>query len=233
MLLFCVPHAGASALNYLKWKPFLPDSIQVVPLELAGRGMKIKNPYYADFEEAVHDIFEDFKKSYNGETFALFGHSLGGWLVYELYYKIKEALNIYPNNVLFSGRQPPDIPDGKIENTDNTQIQDELLLQMICSFQGVKAVEVEPQILKRLKNVLENDLELAQKYKYQSKQELIQSPITVLSGTSDPKITNQHLLHWRLFTCNKCTICKVDGNHFFPFNNIKCTTDIISSVLIG
>ena len=61
MQLYCVAHAGSSAMNFLKWKSLLDNSISVVPLELAGRGIKHNQVPYRDFSEAVQDIFNDFK----------------------------------------------------------------------------------------------------------------------------------------------------------------------------
>lgn len=230
MLLYCVAHAGSSAMNFFKWKPLLDSSITVVPLELAGRGTKHKQSIYADFSEAVHDLFQDFEKTYNGEPFALFGHSLGGWLVYEMYYHIKKNLNILPEHIFFSGLNPPNIPCDEIINMS---IQDDVFIDMISQFHGDKVASLDTEMFSHLKKILKSDLMLVQNYKYVEKQEPIQIPITVLSGTCDPKTTIQQLLKWRYLTNNKCTFCKVEGNHFFPFKNMKETVAILNSVLLN
>ncbi|EHP40326.1 linear gramicidin dehydrogenase, type II thioesterase [Cupriavidus basilensis OR16] len=48
--LFCLPHAGASATTYLRWRRLLPADIALVPLEPPGRGARLDEPLLRDFE---------------------------------------------------------------------------------------------------------------------------------------------------------------------------------------
>lgn len=230
MLLYCVSHAGSSAMNFLKWRPLLHDSIFLLPLEQAGRGLKHNQAVYSSFPDAVEDLFEDFKETYNGELFALFGHSLGGWLVYELYYYIKNQLNIIPNHMFISGIHPPDIP--YVQEND-LALKDNVLMDMIGQFQEKEIGKLDLEILGDIKNILKNDLMLVKNYHYEKKEELIQSPVTILGGTCDSKVTNQQMLDWKMFAETSCTICKVEGNHFFPFNNKEETVSILNSILFS
>ncbi|MDF2672549.1 MAG: gramicidin dehydrogenase [Clostridiales bacterium] len=229
MLLYCVPHAGASAMNFLKWKPLLEKSVSLIPLELAGRGNKQNQSVYTNFSEAVYDIFEDFKRTYHGQPFALYGHSLGGWLVYELYYYIKNIMNVLPNHIFFSGINPPDVAKDGIEDI---LIQDNLLTNMINEYHGNEIDSLDSKLLNYFENILMSDLMLIKNYRYEKKQELIIPPITILSGMCDSKTTNQQLLRWKSFASNKCTFCKIEGNHFFPFNNTRATLTILNSILL-
>ncbi len=88
MILYCVPHAGSSALNFYQWKLHMIDNIEIVPLELAGRGAKSDQDLYRDFDEAVDDLVEDIVNYQSDEEYALFGHSLGCWLVYHVYFRL-------------------------------------------------------------------------------------------------------------------------------------------------
>ena len=55
--LFCFPHAGGSAFSYAKWKNHFNPYIEVVPVELAGRGYRIEENLYQSMEEAVNDVY--------------------------------------------------------------------------------------------------------------------------------------------------------------------------------
>jgi surfactin synthase thioesterase subunit len=110
--------------------------------------------------------------------------------------------------------------------------QDEMLIKIVSEFYDTTTVSLDSTMLAYIKKIIKGDLMLAKDYCYRKRQELIQSPITVLSGTRDPKITNQQLLGWKLFAGNKCTICKVEGNHFFPFNNGQEITSILNCTLM-
>ena len=40
--LFCFPYAGGSSIIFRSWLDKLPDNIEICPIELPGRGSKIK-----------------------------------------------------------------------------------------------------------------------------------------------------------------------------------------------
>ncbi|MEB9902773.1 thioesterase domain-containing protein, partial [Bacillus cereus] len=48
--LFCFPHAGGSAFSYAKWKNYFNPYIEIVPIELAGRGYRIEENLYGSME---------------------------------------------------------------------------------------------------------------------------------------------------------------------------------------
>ena len=56
VLLFCIPYAGGLAGTYLKWKKYLDSSIELFPVELAGRGQRNEFPLYNTLDDAVVDI---------------------------------------------------------------------------------------------------------------------------------------------------------------------------------
>ncbi|MFH4077473.1 thioesterase domain-containing protein, partial [Acinetobacter baumannii] len=75
--LFCFHHAGGSSSAYYNWKDYLNKDIEIIPIELAGRGKRLKVPVYTSMEEAVLDIYDLMKPNLDGSPFAIFGHSVG------------------------------------------------------------------------------------------------------------------------------------------------------------
>lgn len=41
LTLFCLPHAGASAMGYARWRRSVPAWLDIRPLELPGRGSRL------------------------------------------------------------------------------------------------------------------------------------------------------------------------------------------------
>lgn len=118
MILFCLPYAGGSESIYYKWKNHLHTSIQVVLIELKGRGKRFNEFFYESLEEAVDDIFENIKEKIVDDDFAIYGHSMGSLLAYELYYKIYNENGKMPKHMFFSGYKAPSIIRER-ENTYN------------------------------------------------------------------------------------------------------------------
>ena len=88
--LFCWPFAGGSASYYLSWKQYLKTNIEVIPVQLSGRGERYTDTPYDNFydiaEEGYNYLINNVEPE---EKFALFGHSMGSWIVYEICRKIK------------------------------------------------------------------------------------------------------------------------------------------------
>jgi len=108
--LFCIPYAGGSANLYNKWAQTLSKDIELVPLELAGRGTRISEGFYKNLEVAVDDIFNQIVDHIYDSNYAFFGHSLGAFLVYELTQKIMSLNLPLPKHIFFSGRRSPGSP---------------------------------------------------------------------------------------------------------------------------
>ena len=83
--LFFIPHAGGSAMGYMVMKHQLDLSVmEPVPLELAGRGQRIKEPAFTDLLACMEDLYSCMKPQIQDCQYAVFGHSLGSMLVFEL-----------------------------------------------------------------------------------------------------------------------------------------------------
>lgn len=62
MNIYCIPHAGASAAVFNKFKNILGDKIDIIPLELPGRGQKSNEDLKQSIIKMVESIYKEFKK---------------------------------------------------------------------------------------------------------------------------------------------------------------------------
>ena len=77
--LFALPCAGASATMYLRWRRLLPSWINLVPVELPGRGGRLGQRYVTNYTQLVAQLADEL----NPHTpYALLGHSMGALLAY-------------------------------------------------------------------------------------------------------------------------------------------------------
>lgn len=110
--LFCFPYAGGSAVAYNKWKKYNNTNIEIIPIELAGRGKRFGEELYDKIEDAVDDVYEIVKSNING-PYGLFGHSMGSIIAYELARKINNSNLPNPEYIFVSGRKPPHIEENE------------------------------------------------------------------------------------------------------------------------
>src|SRR5476649_2659194 len=88
--LFYFPYSGGSSVVYEKWRKQLCPSIELIPVEYAGRGTRFTVPLCENINEMVEDAFHIIKKHLDGTSYSFFGHSLGALVAYELSHKLKQ-----------------------------------------------------------------------------------------------------------------------------------------------
>lgn len=79
--LLCLPPVGASASLYTRWRRGMPPWIEVVPVELPGRGARFGEAFIEDFGALVEQIRREHVDALR-QPHALFGHSMGALLAY-------------------------------------------------------------------------------------------------------------------------------------------------------
>lgn len=104
--LLCLPCAGASATMYLRWRRLLPRWVEVVPVELPGRGALFSEPFIEDFEALVSWLCRDQQQVLSGR-YALFGHSMGALLAHGMALRQLEAGGPLPQALLVAGSPAP------------------------------------------------------------------------------------------------------------------------------
>jgi len=108
MKLFCFPYAGGSSAVFNRWKLYLDSNIEIRAIELAGRGKRIHEALYKDFDTLIDDMLSLITNDLNKtDTYAFFGHSMGAKIAYELTKKILGKGLIGPEHIFFSGRGAP------------------------------------------------------------------------------------------------------------------------------
>lgn len=81
--LFCLPFAGGGASAYNQWAKKMQGKVTVCPVQLPGREEQIMEKPYIDMSVMLDDLEEAVRKVVYG-PYALWGHSMGGKISYEL-----------------------------------------------------------------------------------------------------------------------------------------------------
>jgi len=227
--LFCLPYAGASASVYLKWKTRLDRKIELIPLELAGRGRRHREPFYESAEDAIEDILKYFLDYLDESPFAILGHSMGSILAYELAQKVRLIRGREPVWMFVSGRYPPHIKKQQkiIHNLPIDEFKNEIL-----KLGGTPLEVFENPILTDLfLPVLKADYKLIETYEYVCTNKKLNCGITVFNGKDDCITAGTDMKEWGLQTTNICKVYEFEGDHFFINCHDREITDVINSTL--
>lgn len=88
--LFCFPYAGASAQCYARWRRGLPAWLDVRPVELPGRGARFGEPLHEQLAPLVAQLVTELRADLHA-PYALFGHSLGALIAFEVAHALPTA----------------------------------------------------------------------------------------------------------------------------------------------
>ncbi|WP_078433802.1 thioesterase II family protein [Metabacillus halosaccharovorans] len=212
-ILFCIPYAGDSATIYMQWKQLLGNHIELYPLELAGRGARYDEPFDSNFTSMMNDLAAQIKQYAKNKQYAIFGHSMGAVLAYELYYLLSEERFPQPRHLFLSGRPAP------AQNVRKKSFLSKLVHEKVGElFQQSRDIPNEiakhPELAKKFRQVLKSDLRIMNTYNSMPKQEKMKCPVTIFSGKKD-EISEEEILAWRDHSNNDCKIVWVKGDHFF------------------
>lgn len=208
--LVCLGYAGASAVLYKDWPELFPPTVDVCPVQLPGRGARSGEPRYEDVADAVEGISEAL-----GELpplpLALYGHSLGGLLAFEL---ARELTHLgEPPVHLFPVASPaPHLPLGRPPIHDGPE---DALLGYLREMGGTPDEVLEKRwLLGMFLPTVRADLRMFETYVH-GRDAALPCPITALGGAEDPHVSADALEGWRQHTVGPFQRRAFPGGHFF------------------
>lgn len=227
MKLFTVPFAGGSANYYSRWKRMVNRNIDIVPIELAGRGNRVTDPLYVNINEAVFDVFEQIKNEIISFPYSLFGHSMGALISFELAHFIyKKGLPI--EHLFISGMCAPELKDNK--KAIHLLDKDDFIKEIIEMGGTNKEVFESSELTDYFIPIIRNDLSIVHNYKYESERIPLSCGFSIFTGKGD-EYTTEQTSGWNKYTTGSCKFYKFGGGHFFINEEIGKISSIINQTL--
>lgn len=227
--LFCLPYAGGSAAIYYKWKRYLDSNIEVVPLELAGRGRRMSESLYDSMLNAVDDIYNNIKPIIRDCEYAFYGHSMGTIIAFELCRKILDENERQPLHLFVSGRYPPST---KRAEKHISKLPDSIFLEEVCKLGGTSTeLVVNKELCDIFVPILKADYRIIEEYKYINSDKMFNYGITAFNGKGDTEVSYNEMKEWGQHTLLQSLIYEFEGNHFFINDKIAEIAEIINCTI--
>src|SRR4051812_29762314 len=104
----CLPFAGAGASAFRRAQEFPSEIVRICPLQLPGREERFDEPPFTDAGQAVADLLPVALDLVAGSpAVAVFGHSLGAVLAFELAHQLRQLPRPELVRVFVSGSPGP------------------------------------------------------------------------------------------------------------------------------
>lgn len=227
MRLFCFHHAGGSAAVFRNWTGGLSD-LEVHAIQLPGRGTRFQEPASPRLRELARNVADGIGPLLQG-SYALFGHSFGGLLAFEVARELERRGRGHLVHLFVSARRGPRLPDSA---PPLSGLDDAALLSEVCARYGgiPDAILREPELLQLLLPALRADLEALETYVYEPR-EILGCPITAFGGVDDRWATTRELQAWQSETTGAFSMRQFAGGHFYlPSAESLVCEEILSRV---
>ncbi|HEV7371293.1 thioesterase II family protein [Arenibaculum sp.] len=208
--LFCFPYAGGGPHIFSDWADHLPDAVEVVGVRLPGRENRFRERPYRTWEPLTADLTALVRAKADA-PFALFGHSLGGRIAYEVAKRLEASGREPARQVIVSGCRAPTTAQRQPPMYSMTTPD---LRRRLHEMQGVPAEILRNEnVMTLIEPTLRADLELAETWA--SSPEPVAAPVAAFCGTRDAVDPPAAMRPWYRATTGRFDYAEFDGGHFF------------------
>ncbi|AXG81394.1 thioesterase II family protein [Streptomyces paludis] len=209
--LVCLPYAGGTPSVYRNWAADLGDGVRVVPVLLPGRGPRAREAPYTAMAPLAADLADALAEHELAHDYALFGHSMGALLAYEVAHELRDRGLPEPAHLFVSGSKAPHLYGDRADHT----LSDADLRQRVRDLGGLGADDtIGSSYLERRLPVLRADLTVCETYRWAPRTPL-NCPMTAFSATRDPLAPAHRMEAWRVHTRGSLLRHHLEGDHFF------------------
>jgi medium-chain acyl-[acyl-carrier-protein] hydrolase len=221
--LFCFPYAGGTASIFRSWANLLPSTIQVIPVELPGRGSRLSEPPFISYQPLVEALSGAILPLLD-TPFAFFGHSMGAVIAFELARSLR-ANGRGPHALLVSGRRGPHVPDTDPLTYD---LPHDEFIEELRRIDGTPSEVLEnAELMELMIPLLRADFQLIQTYGYTAGDPL-SCPVFAYCGVGDDEETRELMSRWKEQTDSRFKLHMLPGDHFFLRSSQSLLLELIA-----
>jgi medium-chain acyl-[acyl-carrier-protein] hydrolase len=211
--LICFPYAGGGAQLFNSWHGAFnaPGGIQVCAVQYPGRGSRVREPAFTNCDALVDALVPHLMPLLD-RPFALFGHSMGAIIAFEVARRLQQQRGLRPQRLFVSGRRAPQIP---LQEPPTYNLPDAEFTEELRRLNGTPVQVLEhPELMQLMIGIIRADFTLTQTYTF-APGPLLTCPMSVFGGLTDHDVTREYLEAWCELTSGACSLRMFDGDHFF------------------
>ncbi|MEV6977518.1 alpha/beta fold hydrolase [Kitasatospora sp. NPDC093806] len=214
--LVCLPHSGGAAPYFRALSEALSPAVEAVAVQYPGRQDRRTEPLVGDLGELatrLAEVLDDLLTDEPG-PFALFGHSMGALLAFEVARRLEQDGREVAG-LFVSGMRAPSAQ----RNEWLHLAEDAELLREVRGLGGTEARLLEDEeIVRAALPVIRSDTRAVETYHYRAASGAgadLRCPVIALTGTEDPRVTPVEAGTWRDHTSGGFELHAFPGDHFY------------------
>ncbi|GHJ40953.1 thioesterase II family protein [Streptomyces sp. TS71-3] len=206
--LVLLPHAGGSASFFFPTSRALSPAVDVLAVQYPGRQDRRHEALVDDLETLADTVAAELAP-WTDRPLALFGHSLGALLAFEVARRL-EAGGVVPHKLFVSGRRVP----ADLRGEQVHLLADDALAKAVKELAGTELPVPDDELLRLVLPPVRSDYKALETYTYRPGPPLA-APVMALTGDRDPRVTVEAARRWAAYTVGDFELRVFDGAHFY------------------
>ncbi|MGG6314125.1 thioesterase II family protein [Paenibacillus macerans] len=220
--LVCFPFAGGYSASFRPLQPYLQSCCDMLAIEPPGHGSN-RMPLVDDFERLA-ELYRQALLPRLDKPFVLFGHSMGGLMVYRIAQKL-EREGIYPKAMIISGIQPPNMVRKTISH-----MNDEALLEYIIGIGGIPPEMVQArEVMDFFLPAFRADFKALESFEHKD-HTILESPVFIFNGEHDEKCM-KYAFGWKKWA-QRVRYYDFRGGHMYLLAETEKVASTIRSIVM-
>ncbi|MEU9481760.1 alpha/beta fold hydrolase [Streptomyces sp. NPDC048191] len=226
--LVCLPHAGGGATYYFPLSAALAPAVEALAVQYPGRQDRHREPCVDSLPELARQLVPRLLP-WTDRPLALFGHSMGASLAFEVARLLEHEHGITPAALFASARRAP-----SRHREESLHLRgDAELVREVQRLSGTDSqLLADPEVLSMVLPAIRNDYKAAETYRYVPGPGL-SCPVTALIGDDDSRVTVEEARAWADHTTGTFALRVYDGGHFYLNHHIEAVAREISVPLLS
>ena len=221
--LFCFHYGGGSNTSFYPWISKIPNFVELIAVELPGRGRNMSQPLLTNVHDIVKLMTEEIKH-YLDKPCIFFGYSVGSLICFELAKAMRKQNLQLPLHLILAGSMAPQTlhKRRRICHLDDVAFSEELKI-----YNGIpKEVLNEPSLMEMFLPIIRSDISIIENYNY-SQNKPLDCNITTITGKNDPTVTIEDAQAWADHAMLSHNHYTLEGDHFFVKTKLQEVINIV------
>ncbi|MEU3572110.1 alpha/beta fold hydrolase [Kitasatospora sp. NPDC036755] len=214
LTLICLGFCGGGTASYHLWGDAVPADTALSAICYPGREGRFLEDFATDWEELAEDATAAVLSAVDG-PYALFGHSMGGWMAFDVAARIERAGGPVPRNLIVSSANAPARGLTPRDMFPSQQDDDDGLLLWMKTHGLMPAHVLEdPDLQEMSVELMRADIRVRDTFRY-TDGATVSMPVQMLSGADDDVIEADAGEQWRSLALGEYRHDVLPGGHFY------------------
>lgn len=224
-LLITFPFAGGNAHSYMPILRGISNDIDILNIELPGRGRRMGEDLLSSMSEIIYDIWQNWiSLLFFDKPFVLWGHSMGGFIAYNISLLLCREKSLIPRRLIISGCPPPHSRD----NQSIHMLDSDMLWDYLLSLGGVPPEIAECEDIRfHAERYIRSDIKSYETTKSDfMKTDCINTHLILIQGKDDLTLDFRQN-DWAHLNLGTTELVTMNGGHFCIFEDVQKMREIL------